>query len=63
VLARAWQIARQLAEKSDLVLRYTRLVFTQPLKETLLRYQGLGLALEGLAAIAASGKFPSPSSE
>lgn len=56
VLERAWQIARQLAEKPDLVLRYTRLVFTQPLKESLLRYQGLGLALEGLAAIGGSGK-------
>jgi enoyl-CoA hydratase/carnithine racemase len=61
VLERAWQIARKLAEKNDLVLRYTRLVFTQPLKERLLRYQGLGLALEGLAATAASGKM-SPAS-
>ena len=52
VLDRAWEIARRLAAKPDLVLRYSRLVFTQPLKERLLQYQGFGLALEGLAASA-----------
>lgn len=62
LLRRAWEIADQLAVRSDLVLRYTRLVFTQPMKEQMLRYQGFGLALEGLAATAASGKYPPPPS-
>ena len=57
VLGRAREIAARLAVNSDLVLRYTRLVFTQPLKEQMLRFQGFGLALEGLAATAASGKY------
>jgi enoyl-CoA hydratase/carnithine racemase len=57
VLERAWEIADRLAVNSDLVLRYTRLVFTQPMKEHMLRHQTMGLALEGLAATAASGKY------
>jgi enoyl-CoA hydratase/carnithine racemase len=63
VLERAREIADRLAANSDLVLRYTRLVFTQPLKEQMLRYQGFGLALEGLAATGSSGKYPTPPSE
>jgi enoyl-CoA hydratase/carnithine racemase len=58
VLGRAWEIAEQFARKPDLLLRYSRLVFTQPLKEQMLRYLGLGLALEGLSTIAASTGYP-----
>jgi enoyl-CoA hydratase/carnithine racemase len=48
-LERAWQVARELAQKPHKALRYTRLAFTQPLKRLLLENLGFGLALEGLA--------------
>lgn len=63
VLVRAREIAAQLSVNSDLVLRYTRLVFTQPMKERLLRHQGLGLALEGLAATAETGRYRDSNAE
>lgn len=49
VLERAWELARDLAQKPNKALRYTRLVFTQPLKKVLLENLSLGLALEGLS--------------
>jgi hypothetical protein len=49
MLERAWQVARELAQKPHKALRYTRLAFTQPLKRLLLENLGFGLALEGLA--------------
>ena len=49
VLDRAWKLARDLNEKPNKALRYTRLVYTQPLKEMLLKNLNFGLALEGLA--------------
>jgi len=48
LLNRAWAIADQLSKKTDFTLRYTRKLFTQPLKEALLHNLDLGLALEGL---------------
>lgn len=51
LLARAWELARQLAQQNPLVLRYTRLLFTHPLKKTAHDLLGFGVALEGLAAV------------
>ncbi|MDH6152805.1 MULTISPECIES: enoyl-CoA hydratase/isomerase family protein [Paraburkholderia] len=57
LLERAWQMAHELAAKPIETLRYTRAVFTQPFKRRMLDELGYGLALEGLAGIAAqSGK-------
>lgn len=49
VLARAWEHAELLAQKPTLLLRYTRLMFTEPLKRRMLDLLGYGLAVEGLA--------------
>jgi enoyl-CoA hydratase/carnithine racemase len=51
LLPRAWELAEQLLQQNPLVLRYTRLLFTQPLKKAALDLLGFGLALEGLAAV------------
>lgn len=51
LLPRAWQLAEQLMEQSPLVLRYTRLMLTAPLKSMVHQYLNQGLALEGLAAV------------
>ena len=49
--ARAWEIARELAAKPQLMLRYTRVSTTQHIKRRLLDDLGYGLALEGLGAM------------
>ncbi len=49
VLARAWEHARLLAQKPTLLLRYTRLMFTEHLKKRMQDLLGYGLAMEGLA--------------
>lgn len=51
LLARAWSLAEELVSQNPLVLRYTRLLFTQELKRTTLDLLGYGLALEGLAVV------------
>jgi enoyl-CoA hydratase/carnithine racemase len=51
LLPRAWELAEELITMSPLVLRYTRLMLTMPLKSMVERYLGHGLALEGLAAV------------
>lgn len=51
LLPRAWELAEELMKQSPLVLRYTRLMLTQPLKSMVHDYLGHGLALEGLAAV------------
>jgi len=50
VLARAWELARELARQPDTTLRYTRVALTQRFKRALLDDLGYGLALEGLGA-------------
>lgn len=57
LLDRAWELAGGLAEQNPLVLRYTRLLFTHPLKKQMHDLLGYGLALEGLANVdESSGK-------
>ena len=51
LLDRAWELAEDLMKQSPLVLRYTRLMLTAPLKSMVHQYLGHGLALEGLAAV------------
>ncbi len=50
LLPRAWELATQVAEKSDLVLRYTRVATTQYIKRLMQDLLGYGLALEGLGS-------------
>ena len=51
LLPRAWALAEQIARQPALLLRYTRVLFTQPLKKQLVDYLGYGLALEGLSVV------------
>jgi enoyl-CoA hydratase/carnithine racemase len=50
---RVWQMAHELSAKPIETLRYTRAVFAQPFKRRMVDELGYGLALEGLAGIAA----------
>ena len=50
LLPRARELANQLAQQSDLVLRYTRVSLTQYIKGMLHDILGYGLALEGLGS-------------
>ena len=51
MLQRAWEHADSLAQKPTLLLRYTRLMFTEYLKKRMQDLLGYGLAMEGLALI------------
>jgi enoyl-CoA hydratase/carnithine racemase len=51
LLPRAWELARQLSQASDLTLHYSRVLLTEPLRRAVAADLGYGLALEGLAAI------------
>ncbi|HWD05840.1 MAG TPA: enoyl-CoA hydratase/isomerase family protein [Kribbella sp.] len=53
LLGRAWELARHLAERSDLALRYSRVVLTQEIREELVAHLSHSLALEGASAGAA----------
>lgn len=55
VLARAWDLARDIAKKPPLVLRYTRQLFTQDFKRAFLNELSHGLARETYAQ---RGFFP-----
>ncbi len=48
---RAWELARQLATKPDLLLRYTRIVLTQPLRAGITEDIQYHLALETLSSL------------
>jgi enoyl-CoA hydratase/carnithine racemase len=53
LLGRAWELARFLAERSDIGLRYSRVALTQDIKTALVTHLSHGLALEGASAGAA----------
>jgi enoyl-CoA hydratase/carnithine racemase len=55
VLDRAWEHARLLAQKPTLLLRYTRLMFTEHLRKRMQDLLGYGLAMEGLALMEQPG--------
>ena len=50
LLPRAWALAEQMAQQSDIVLRYSRVALTQVVKRHLQDLLGYGLALEGLGS-------------
>ena len=49
LLDRAWELARELAKRPPLVLRYTRMLFTKELKRAFLNELGHGIARETYA--------------
>lgn len=51
LLDRAWELARTLARKPDLLLRLTRVVMTQPLRDALTENLRYHLALETLSSL------------
>jgi enoyl-CoA hydratase/carnithine racemase len=55
LMPRALELAEQLAAKPPLLLRYTRVLFTQQIKRHMLNDLGYGLALEGLATMDRDG--------
>ncbi|MBB3982238.1 enoyl-CoA hydratase/carnithine racemase [Sphingobium fontiphilum] len=56
VLARAWEVARDLAQKPDLMLRYSRVSMVQRIKRHMLDDLGYGLMLEGMGIFNLLGK-------
>ena len=51
LLPRAWALAEQLAKKSDILLRYTRMVLTHPLRKALDEGLQYYLAMEKLSTL------------
>lgn len=51
LIPRAWELAEMLAKKNDLLLRYTRVVLTQPLREAMERDVMYHLGMEALAKL------------
>ena len=49
LMARAWELAGDLTRKPTLLLRYTRLLFTEYLRRQMHDLLGYGLAMESLA--------------
>jgi enoyl-CoA hydratase/carnithine racemase len=60
LLERAWAHAEMLARQPTLILRYTRVVFTEYIKRQMQELLGYGLALEGMALM--ERPLPPPSS-
>jgi len=55
VLLRAWALAEDLTKRPTLLLRYTRLMFTEHLRKRMQDLLGYGLAMEGLALMENTG--------
>ena len=53
LLSRALGAGRATRAEPALLLRYTRVLFTQPLKQQLVDYLGYGLALEAMSVVGA----------
>ncbi|MEO8441550.1 MAG: enoyl-CoA hydratase/isomerase family protein [Betaproteobacteria bacterium] len=51
LLPRAWELAGQLAQKNDMLLRYTRMVLTHPLRKQLDEGLQYFLAMEALSTL------------
>ncbi|MEO8753319.1 MAG: enoyl-CoA hydratase/isomerase family protein [Casimicrobiaceae bacterium] len=51
LMARAWELAESLAARPTLLLRYTRLLFTEHIRRRMGELLGYGLALESLAVM------------
>ena len=51
LLPRAWELAEQLATKSDMLLRYTRAVLTHPLRKQLDEGLQYFLGMEALSTL------------
>jgi enoyl-CoA hydratase/carnithine racemase len=51
LMARAWELAESLAARPPLLLRYTRLMFTEDLRRRMQDLLGYGLAMESLAVM------------
>jgi enoyl-CoA hydratase/carnithine racemase len=49
VLPRAWELAESIAKRPTLLLRYTRLLFTEHIRRRMHELLGYGLAMESLA--------------
>ena len=56
VLPRAWALAAELTKRPTLLLRYTRLMFTEHLRKRMQDLLGYGLAMEGLALMEKPGE-------
>jgi enoyl-CoA hydratase/carnithine racemase len=50
LLPRAWELAEQMSQQSDIVLRYSRVAMTLVIKRQIHDLLGYGLALEGLGS-------------
>ena len=50
-MARAWELAEELAQKPTLTLRYTRLLLTEYLRRQMHDLLGYGLGMELLALL------------
>jgi enoyl-CoA hydratase/carnithine racemase len=51
VLPRAWELAETIIKQSPLVTRYTRVAFTQTIRQLLVANHGYGILLEGMACV------------
>ena len=60
LMARAWELAEDLTRKPTLLLRYTRLLFTEYLRRQMHDLLGYGLAMESLAPYSRSRRRPPP---